>query len=104
MAIYKPTNAISVSNITSGQRMSNQIVISGTNQQFIVTGGAFYLESIDVSSGTVDVSDGAGIPMASIGTHDFNDSPMICEDGIQMVGTVLMAKGFAVYSDNAFNR
>lgn len=86
------------SNYHSTNRMQNQIIIAGDDGQVLEDNAIFCLEQIVVVSGeTVEIQDGSGrtiIP--EIGDIDCAMSPIRCDNGIKIVGTVLMAKGFLI--------
>lgn len=102
MAIYRATNGRSFSQIPEEIRLSNQVVISGTDESLILKKGAFFLETLQVSSnGNVTIKDGAGNTIAT-GVEDFSQdhSPLRCDHGIEFVGSVQFAKGYVV--ENCF--
>lgn len=98
MAIYKSAYTRQISKVTPEQRLSNQVILTGTDEKFIVTGGAFYLEYLDMVSASVVISDGDSNVVATITDSPFGQdhSPLRCDQGIRISGTINMAKGFFV--------
>jgi hypothetical protein len=78
-------------------RVTGQIILAGTDKEVISKNGIFYLEHIIVASAgvTVAIKDGEGtLIIPEIGDLDCEMSPVRCDHGIKIDGTVLMAKGF----------
>ena len=77
-------------------RCTNQIELVGTNPVVELTNGIFWIENIVTADGVnVAIADGKGkaiVPV--IGTFDTSWSPIRCDFGIQVTGTVLLIKGF----------
>jgi len=98
MAKYRRQNLRAYVDITSEQRLNNQIVLSGNNESLVLDKGAFFLELLIVESGTtVTIKDGAG-NIIGTGFESFSQdhSPLLCEYGIEIVGDVVIAKGFTI--------
>jgi hypothetical protein len=74
MAVYRTKNLRPISKITPELKLDNQVVLTGTDQDYLVSNGIFFLES---SGGFTN-------------DHD----PLRCDYGIQLTGTVRMAKGY----------
>jgi hypothetical protein len=94
MAIYRTQYLRPISKISPEQRLSNQVVLSGTDQDFLVNNGYFFLELLELASGTVDIADGDGNAICTSGGFSNDHSPLRCDKGIQLTGTVRQAKGF----------
>jgi len=98
MAIYRSQNNRSLATITPEERLSNQVVLTGTNEKLLSDKGIFFLELLECS-GTVEIKDGKGRTIASAATSFSQDhSPIRCDFGIEFVGTVAVAKGFILES------
>jgi hypothetical protein len=96
MAVYKSSNNRPLSGITPAQRASGQIILSGSNPSIVCPNGIFYLELLQVSAG-VTIADGDGVTMvAGITSFEQDQSPLRCDNGIAITGTVVTAKGFVV--------
>jgi hypothetical protein len=94
MARYKSENIRPISRITPEQRLSNQVVLSGTDDTYPVTNGAFYLEYLEAGT-TVNVLDGDGNTICTgIAAFSNDHVPLRCDGGIEIVGAVTIAKGF----------
>lgn len=98
MALYRASSRRPLSEMSPEFRLSNQVVMTGTDQELLVPKGAFFLEYLSVESGnSVTLSDGAGNEIVANLT-DFNNDrvPLRCDGGIIAVGTVLIIKGFVL--------
>lgn len=99
MAIYKPSNARALADISAETRLSNQIVFyGGSGNTIAVPKGIFFLEFLQVEgAGTIDITDGDGNTIAS-GVTDFSNdhSPLRCDKGVTLTGSLKMAKGFVL--------
>lgn len=95
MPIYKTPNLRKVV-IQQQDRHNDQAVLSGVNQQLLVPGGIFYLEYLVCEAvGGCTVADGNNNQiMAGIALFNGDYSPLRCDNGIIITGTILMAKGF----------
>jgi len=101
MAAYYRASAMNGNPLVSyhpSNRVTGQIIGSGADFEIVNENSVFFLEQIEVGSGvTVKVSDGAGneiIPV--IGQLSCEMSPIRCDNGIVIDGTVLMVKGFFI--------
>lgn len=102
MSIYRPENSRVIQSITPSDRLSNQVVIVGTNEKLLSKKGVFFLELLILpTSGTVIIKDGKGKIIAS-GLTGFEQDfvPLRCDYGIEFVGDVELAKGFMI--ENVF--
>jgi hypothetical protein len=96
MPYIPPTNK-ALSPISQAVRLSNQVVLSGTNDAYSVPKGIFFLEFLEMSSGTATIEDGDGNTIATGVTAFSNDhSPLRCDLGITITGSISMAKGFHI--------
>lgn len=93
MAIYRTKITRPLPDIKEADKLNNQIILSGVNQSFIQAGGAYFLEYLKGSS--VTIKDGSGDTIVS-GISDFvqSPSPMRCDNGIDITGTIVIAKGY----------
>lgn len=98
MAIYRHTKTRKISNITLADRLSNQISAYGTDIEYLLPGGIFFLELLVVeSSKTVILKDGNGETMATGLTGFSQDhSPILCEEGFTIEGDAEYIKGFVL--------
>jgi len=98
MAKYRPIIKQPITVIHDRDRYKNQVVLSGASESFSVAKGIFYLEYLEVASGsTVDIADGEGNQIIPA-TSGFNlaHSPLRCDYGVQITGTCVFAKGFFI--------
>lgn len=100
MAIYRAQsyNGKPLSMISIEQRLSNQIVISGTDETMSLPNGVFFLEYLEADTGTtVTIEDGSGNTICS-GMSSFNNEicPLRCDYGFTITGDVTIAKGFVL--------
>ena len=98
MAIYRPLKRGKIADLSPEERLSNQVVLSGTNQTLDVPNGMFCLEYLEMESGkTVTIEDGDGNTIAS-GVSAFNNDrvPLRCDLGVTLTGDVTIAKGFVL--------
>ena len=98
MAIYRNEVNRSLVNISQDEKMSNQIILYGTDQSFPVSNGFFFLEYLQVDgAGTVTIKDGENNTISTGVTTFSNDYvPLVCPYGIELKGDVAMAKGFFI--------
>jgi hypothetical protein len=76
----------------------NQVILSGTDASFPVADGIFFVEYIEAEKlGTVNLKDGKGNTIIS-GITSFNQdySPIRCDFGVEVTGTLIILKGFFV--------
>lgn len=82
----------------SADKINNQIIMTGTDEYFLIGDGTFFLETFHVVAGqTITVVDGQGNDVIEVdGDHTFNQehSPMRLDYGIIISGTVGYAKGY----------
>lgn len=99
MAIYKAKNRIAISEITPAQRLSNQVIFSGSSGNSLSAArGIVFLELLIVDgAGSVEIKDGNGDTI-STGVKDFSQdhSPLRCDRGIEIIGDVGFAKAFVI--------
>jgi hypothetical protein len=99
MTIYRTENRRAIAEILPEERLSNQVVFYGNSGNVLsIPKGAFFLELLIVEgAGTVEVKDGDGKIVAS-GVTDFSQdhSPLRCDKGITLTGSIAIAKGFVV--------
>lgn len=95
MTIYRPPVTKAFSDFSEGDRYSNQVIMTGTDQTMSVPDGAFMLEYLEMDSGTATIKDGLGEQVVT-GIVAFNQdrSPIRCDYGITIIGDCTMAKGF----------
>ena len=98
MAIYRHENDRALVEIPTEVRLSNQVVFSGTNDKLIIPNGIFFLEYLEPDKlGSVTLKDGAGNTICSgLSAFENDYSPLRCDGGIEIVGDVVMAKGFVL--------
>lgn len=98
MAIYRHKNLRALTNITLGERLSNQVLISGADQKLLTPKGIFFLEFLKSEDSTVvSIKDGNGDTIATgLTGFDQDHSPLRCDNGIEFVGDVEFAKGFVL--------
>ena len=99
--VYNPKQARGnpIPSFHAGNRISDQVVLSGTDPLTVDTNkkGIFFLEQIIVSgSGTVTIANGFDetVLPAGTGSCQFEISPIRCDGGIKVTGTVIAVKGF----------
>ena len=99
MSVYRRKTTTPLSEITTEQRVSNQIVFTGTTSDaFLVPKGVVLLELLQVETGnTVAIEDGEGNVLAT-GVTDFEQehSPLLCDKGIKIIGAVTIAKASVI--------
>lgn len=101
MAIYRRTNNRAFADMSMETRLSNQVVFygdTGNELDLTATKGVFFLEMLQVEgAGSIDIADGNGTVIAS-GVTDFSNdhSPLVCEYGITITGSLKIAKGFVL--------
>jgi hypothetical protein len=94
MSVYQPANNRKVA-VSEGDRYNNQAVLYGTNPALPVTKGIFWLESVIAASGTLSIVDGKGnVIVTAVTSWESNQSPLRCDYGITITGSVAIAKGF----------
>lgn len=95
MAIYRPYTTKALSNFSESDRHNNQVVMSGTDETYPLSDGIFFLEFLEMDSGTATIKDGKGRTIAT-GVTAFNQdrSPIRCDYGITVEGDASIAKGF----------
>lgn len=100
MSVYRSqaNKSRAIREITPEDRLSNQVVISGTNQSISVAQGALFIEVLQVDSGgTVEIKDGSGKTIStSISNFEQDHSPLRCDLGATITGDVDFAKGFII--------
>ena len=96
MATYSTQYRNPLSKITAEERLSNQVVLSGTDDTYPISNGIFFLVLLE-TTGTVDIKDGDGNTICT-GISGFSNDhdPLRCDKGIEIVGTAPIAKGFYV--------
>lgn len=99
MTIYRPENSRALEEISMESRLSNQIVFYGNSGNTIsVPNGIVFIEFLQVEgAGTISITDGNSVTVAS-GITDFSNdhSPLRCDRGITITGSLKIAKGFVV--------
>lgn len=99
MAIYKAETRRALSRITPEERLSNQIIFTGSSDNSIaVPQGIVFIELLIVDgAGSIEFKDGNGDVIAT-GVTDFSQdhSPLRCDRGVTMTGDVAIAKGFVI--------
>ena len=99
MATYRTKNTRTISSINTSQSITGQVVLSGSSPSVLCPGGIFLLEmlQVDDSGAGVSLVDGNSVTIAS-GVKSFSQdySPLRCDGGITITGTVVLAKGFIV--------
>jgi len=96
MSIYKTQNNRPLSGYGPAQRASGQVVLYGTSPSILIPNGIFFLELLQVSAG-VTLTDGDGVTIATgVTSFEQDQSPLRCDKGLTITGTVLIAKGFVV--------
>lgn len=99
MAIYKHGFGNALNQNTIGERMSNQIILSGANPSVSASKGVFFLELLVVKdTESVDLIDGNTNSIASgvKGTINAEISPIVCEKGLTIDGNIVLAKGYVL--------
>jgi len=97
MSIYQPQNDRPIGTDHQRVKFDNTKIISGVNQTLLVPKGIFFLEYLDVVSGTVAISDGKGnVIVPAIDSFSNDHSPLRCDYGITITGNVAIAKGYTI--------
>lgn len=98
MAIYKPTENRALAEILPEERLSNQVVISGTNDSLSAPKGIFFLELLQLEAGkSITIADGDGNIIATgVTSFEQEHSPLRCDKGITITGDVQFGKGFVI--------
>lgn len=96
MAVYRSTNNKTLNGYNPSIRISGQVVLSGTDPEFVSDNGVFFLEMLQLGTGvTVTLKDGDDVTIATtVSSFSQDQSPLRCDKGIKITGTVIMAKGF----------
>jgi hypothetical protein len=87
-----------LNDIISGS-INNQLTLNGTNPSFIDAKCILFLEYVAFSGSSLVVNDGAGVAQSGTLTGsplDLTKAPLRLEGGVQLTGTVLMAKFFII--------
>lgn len=99
MAIYFAQNVKghkALSHIDDKDKYNNQVIFNGTDEEYEVPNGIFFLEFVSTPTGnTVTITDWSNNTVAD-GISDFNQehSPLRIEGGIKVSGQVTLLKGF----------
>lgn len=96
MSIYRQPNARSFHNITTGDRVTNQFIISGSDDVLLLPKGVAFIELLITKAGSsIEIKNGKGVTI-STGITDFQQdmSPLRCDYGFTIVGDIEFAKGF----------
>jgi len=97
MATYRPPVTKALADFSQGDKLSNQVVFSGTNESYSVSDGILFIEFIEMDSGTATIKDGLGNTIATgLSSFSQDHSPLRCDYGITIEGDVSMAKGFVI--------
>jgi hypothetical protein len=98
MAVYRSTNNKPLNGYNPAIRISGQMVLSGTDPEFLTETGVFFLEMLQLGTGaTVTIKDGDDVTIATtVSSFSQDQSPLRCDKGIKFTGTVIMAKGFVM--------
>ena len=92
---YRHQNGRTLSRVSAEDKLNNQVILDGTDPSESVPKGIFFLELLILTSGTATIKDGDGKTiMTGISSLDQQLSPLRCDHGISITGTVLAAKGF----------
>ena len=82
-ASYHPSN-----------RGTGQIILTGTDPVLALVNGIFWLEQVQAAAAVI-IKDGTGETISPALTNLESDmSPVRCDHGIQVTGTVTLIKGF----------
>lgn len=90
-------NGRMLTNSQDADKINNQIIMTGTDEYFLIGDGTFFLTTFHVVAGqTITVVDGQGNDVISVtGDHTYRDKdPMRLDYGIIISGTVGYAKGY----------
>ena len=94
--IYKSYEETPVQNINFNDLLNNQRVLSGTDPFVLSDRGIFLLEVL-VVSGTVVITDGKDkVVGTAISTFYSSLTPLRCDYGIKITGTVSYAMGYLI--------
>lgn len=102
MAIYRSQKGRPLSEICSHQRLNNQVIISGTDEELIIPNGILCIEFVTTDSGdSITISDGDGNVIVS-NLEEFSQDyvPLKCVGGMSYTGTAKMIKGFVLEDTN----
>jgi len=94
---YRHPIGRTLNRISAEDKLNNQIILTGASPALPVPKGIFFLESLVLSTGTATIADGDGTTIvAGIASMDQQISPLRCDHGITITGSVLYAKGFVI--------
>jgi hypothetical protein len=87
-------NSRAFAEVSMGERLSNQVTFSGTDDSLSVPKGFFLLDYLQIDSGSVIIKDGKGTTIAT-GVTSFNQDflPIRLDYGFEITGTVQFGKG-----------
>lgn len=99
MAIYKSPYTPGLVDLSPERRISNQIIISGTNDSFSAPNGIVLIELLQIEAGkTITIQDGDGTQIASgVTSFDQEISPLRCDKGFTITGDVEFGKASVIY-------
>jgi hypothetical protein len=90
-------NSRAFAEVSMGERLSNQVTFSGTNDSLSIPKGFFLLDYLEIETGkTVEIKDGKGTSVVT-GVTQFNQEflPLRLDYGFEIVGDVQFGKGSA---------
>jgi hypothetical protein len=94
---YRHQNGRTLSRISAEDKLNNQVILDGTDPSESVPKGIFFLELLTLDSGTAIVKDGEGNTILNgVASLDQQFSPLRCDYGISITGSVKVAKGFVI--------
>jgi len=99
MAIYKRDSGRALDTNSVGERISNQVVLTGADPEILVPKGVFLLETLVVeATESVELIDGNSVSMGSgiKGTINAQIAPIVCDRGLTIDGKVVIAVGYTL--------
>jgi len=99
MAIYKHGAGRAFESNSIGERISNQVVLTGADPEILVPKGVFMLETLVVeATESVELLDGNSVSMGNgiKGTINAQIAPIVCDRGLTIDGNVVIAVGYTL--------
>lgn len=98
MTIHRHENTRAISEILPEDRLSNQVVFTGsTGNTLSIPNGIFFLELLVPETGNViTIETGDGLVITGVEEFSQDHSPLRCDRGVTFTGDLSIAKGFVV--------